>query len=164
MRNILLVLAGAGLIYFCAIVLVDWYNGVEADVNHRNEVKSTKIEEASGYSLNSSGKPSGTAAGPISGSSSTTPTQTGTSSPGKSLLVIPRIAVSPTSQPNVVVTLKDIDAFSPTNPNQLIGRFNKDTRLSVGSKDLISGKYFVVYEPKGGKPITALCKAEDLGR
>jgi hypothetical protein len=152
MRNTLLILFGVGFIYFSYVVMRDWYNGVEANLDNRND---KKIQEQVGVAGYEEGK-----------SRTAMSSMTSTSAPSHGMLVIPKLATitSSSSLTNIFICYRDINAYNPTNSTLQIGTFRKDTRLIVGSKEHISGKYFVFYQPKEGKMISALCKPEDLGK
>jgi hypothetical protein len=156
MRNVLLALAAAGFIYFCYVVMSDWYTGVEANLEGRNRRKEEEQKNVAGVETPSGGRTSTT-------TSPDKPTASSSSTP-KTILVVPRAVVTKTNKPNVVICTRDVDAYNPTNSLQLIGKFHKDTQLTIGSKDVLSGKYYVFYDQPNGKKITALCKAEDLGK
>jgi len=72
--------------------------------------------------------------------------------------------VAPTDKPNVVVCTRDLDAFDPALPSALLGKFLKDSLLTIGEKDAASGLISVTYQDKDGNVTRALCKPQDLGR
>jgi len=64
----------------------------------------------------------------------------------------------------VVTCARDVEAFSPANPAQPIGKFLTGSELNVEKKDSSSGKVFVTYTQENGSIVQALCRAEDLGK
>jgi hypothetical protein len=156
MRKTLLILAAAGFLYFCYVVMTDWYNGVESNLEGNNAKKLQAARDIAGYE--------------VPGTS--TNNKTTASSAPKPLLTLPKttVVVKPSStspvanQSNMIVCLKDVDAYSPTNSTHVIGKFGKNTKLTIGSKDPVSGKYHVTFQPPTGQPINVLCKAEDVGK
>lgn len=68
------------------------------------------------------------------------------------------------NQPNLVVCVRELEAFDPRDPKKSIGRFGVNTPLIIGDKDEASGKYRVTFKPSKGPEIHGLCNAADLGR
>jgi len=160
MRKTLLALAVIGFFYFTYVILTDWYNNVESNLASKQEKTIQEQKNVAGFE--NPGRPRVNApATPSTSSGTSTPSSSGSGSP--KALILSRPNVIKTDRPDVVICLREIEAFDPKN-GKLIGKFKKDTKLHVGLKDSVTGKYFVVYEQPGGKLFTALCKSEDLGK
>jgi hypothetical protein len=99
----------------------------------------------------------------------TKPASTNNEDAGTLLLNLPAggPAVVPSPQgnePNLVICVREIEAFDPKNPSKSIGRFGVNTPLVIGEKDPASGKYRVIFKTSRGAEIKGLCNAADLGK
>lgn len=65
-------------------------------------------------------------------------------------------------QAQSIRTYKDTEAFDPKNPNILLGSFLAGSKLEVQGKLDHLGMVAVLYFPKEGAPVPALCRASDL--
>jgi hypothetical protein len=74
------------------------------------------------------------------------------------------LAVKPTAYSNVVVCIRSLDAFSPTNSAQRIGAFRAKTLLILGSKDPVTEMVLVTHRSQSGIEMRAKCRASEVGR
>jgi hypothetical protein len=161
MKKIIVVLVVVG---FIALYLVrrasEKYQEVEGNLY---EFKSANSAERLGFVA------PGAATGQAPGTPPPPPAAPGSPPSAPSTPTSPPAASSesgvvPTGQADVVISSREIAAFDPAHPTNQIGKFLKNTTLTIGPKDALSGMYFVTFRPPGGKPRRVLCRGEDLGR
>ena len=158
MKKIMYIVLGIVCMTFAIKVCIDWYTGIENNIYHDKERKAA---ERQGFVGSAFGEP---ATATTSGSSVPPSPQAGAANPSILPLVLPSSAgVALTTHPGVVVCTRDIDAFNPSNPPQILGKFRKGTVLAVVAKDAASGKISVAYRQPDGKVIRALCRPLDIG-
>lgn len=131
------------------------YSTKESRVAERHGIVAPNVGQASPPRINIPPSSPSTPPSPSPGPSSPSPA----SSSGSGV-----VSAGQANQTNLVICLREIAAFNPSRPSIQIGNFLKDTPLAIGPKDALSGMYYVTYQPKNGKPVRALCRAEDLGK
>jgi hypothetical protein len=145
MKKIFLIGAGAAFFILFVGLAVKWYSGIEADLYKKDKKPADQL---------------GIVAPDLNAAKNEKPTPSQTIPPP----VPVNTAVTLTNQPNVVICNRDIEAFNPANASLFIGKFLKESQLTIGSKDPSSGMYFVTFKQKDGSIIRALCRAEDVGK
>ncbi len=139
---------------------ISQYDEIEGDLYANKTQKDSKVAEKVGVTTSDLGAPRSS---PPASSAPSAPASTSVS--GVTALPPSNISgVRATSQSNIVVCTREVNAYDPTNPPKLLGKFLKDSTLQLGAKDPVSGMVPVVYKQEKGPDIRALCTPQDVGR